>query len=117
MQEKRIAIKIGSNVLAAKEGGLDLDRIKQLVSQISTLHKKGFEIVAISLDGDKAAWASTIKSQELKWVNLVDPNGMSAALYNVSEIPSGFLIVDGELSTKSLTGVAALRQELNRLLK
>lgn len=98
----------------AEQKMFNLETLKPLYDDFN---KKGFEIVAVALDGDKAAWASTIKSQELKWVNLVDPNGMSAALYNVSEIPSSFLIVDGELSTKSLTGVAALRQELNRLLK
>lgn len=80
-------------------------------------HKKGLEIVAVALDADKATWASTIKSQGLEWVNLVDPVGMSAALYNVNEIPASFLIVDGELSTKNITGVAGLRQELNKILK
>ncbi len=68
MQEKRIAIKIGSNVLAAKEGGLDLDRIKQLVSQISTLHKKGFEIILIS-SGAVAAGRSQIKDDKLDAVS------------------------------------------------
>lgn len=68
MQEKRIAIKIGSNVLAAKEGGLDLDRIKQLVSQISTLHKKGFEIILIS-SGAVAAGRSQITDDKLDAVS------------------------------------------------
>lgn len=68
MQEKRIAIKIGSNVLAAKEGGLDLARIKQLVSQISTLHKKGFEIILIS-SGAVAAGRSQITDDKLDAVS------------------------------------------------
>lgn len=102
------------SVGVAEQKMFNLEVLKPLYEDY---HKKGFEIVAISLDGDKAAWASTIKSQELKWVNLIDPNGISAALYNVSEIPASFLLVDGELSTKNISGVAGLRQELNKILK
>ncbi len=68
MQNKRVAIKIGSNVLAAKEGGLDLVRIKQLVSQVSKLHKKGFEIILIS-SGAVAAGRSQITDDKLDAVS------------------------------------------------
>lgn len=54
--------------MAAKEGGLDLDRIKQLVSQISTLHKKGFEIILIS-SGAVAAGRSQITDDKLDAVS------------------------------------------------
>jgi glutamate 5-kinase len=45
---KRIAIKIGSNVLTRVDGTLDITRMSALVDQISLLHKKGVEIVLIS---------------------------------------------------------------------
>jgi len=45
---KRIAVKIGSNVLTRVDGTLDITRMSALVDQISQLHKKGVEIVMIS---------------------------------------------------------------------
>jgi len=45
---KKIAVKIGSNVLTRTDGTLDVNRMSALVDQISQLHKKGVEIVLIS---------------------------------------------------------------------
>jgi glutamate 5-kinase len=45
---KKIAVKIGSNVLTRADGTLDITRMSALVDQISQLHKKGVEIVLIS---------------------------------------------------------------------
>jgi glutamate 5-kinase len=45
---KKIAVKIGSNVLTRADGTLDITRMSALVDQISLLHKKGVEIVMIS---------------------------------------------------------------------
>ena len=45
---KRIALKIGSNVLTRKDGALDITRMSSLVDQIAELHRKGLEIVLIS---------------------------------------------------------------------
>jgi len=45
---KRIAVKIGSNVLTRTDGTLDITRMSALVDQIAQLHKKGVEIVLIS---------------------------------------------------------------------
>ena len=46
-QYKRIAVKIGSNVLTRKDGTLDITRMSALVDQIAELHKAGMEIVLI----------------------------------------------------------------------
>jgi len=45
---KKIAVKIGSNVLTLADGTLDITSMSALVNQISQLHKKGVEIVMIS---------------------------------------------------------------------
>ena len=45
---KKIAVKIGSNVLSRADGTLDITRMSALVDQIALLHKKGVEIVLIS---------------------------------------------------------------------
>ncbi|MBQ2124083.1 MAG: glutamate 5-kinase [Bacteroidaceae bacterium] len=48
MNIKRIAIKIGSNVLTRQDGTLDITRMSAIADQIATLHKKGFEIILVS---------------------------------------------------------------------
>jgi len=45
---KRIALKIGSNVLTRKDGALDITRMSSLVDQIAELHRNGVEIILIS---------------------------------------------------------------------
>jgi len=45
---KKIAVKIGSNVLTRVDGTLDITRMSGLVDQIAQLHKKGVEIVLVS---------------------------------------------------------------------
>lgn len=47
-QYKRIAIKIGSNVLTRGNGTLDIDRIDHLVDQVALLKRGGIEIILIS---------------------------------------------------------------------
>jgi glutamate 5-kinase len=48
LRYKKIAVKIGSNVLTRADGTLDITRMSALVDQISLLHKKGVELVMIS---------------------------------------------------------------------
>ena len=59
-QFKRIAVKIGSNVLTRKDGTLDITRMSALVDQIAYLHTKGIEIVLVS-SGAVASGRSEIK--------------------------------------------------------
>ena len=47
-QFKRITVKIGSNVLARKDGTLDVTRMSALVDQVAELHKAGVEVVLVS---------------------------------------------------------------------
>lgn len=61
-QYKRIAVKIGSNVLTRKDGTLDITRMSALVDQVATLHRAGIEIILIS-SGAVASGRSEIKPQ------------------------------------------------------
>ncbi|MDR1632224.1 MAG: glutamate 5-kinase [Dysgonamonadaceae bacterium] len=45
---KRIAIKVGSNVLSRDDGSLDVTRMSALVDQIACLHREGLEMILIS---------------------------------------------------------------------
>jgi len=57
---KRIALKIGSNVLTRKDGALDITRMSSLVDQIAELHRNGVEIILIS-SGAVASGRSEIR--------------------------------------------------------
>ena len=57
---KRIAVKIGSNVLTRKDGTLDITRMSALVDQVAELHHAGMEIVLIS-SGEVASGRSEVK--------------------------------------------------------
>ena len=60
VQFTRIAVKIGSNVLARKDGTLDVTRMSALVDQVAELRKAGVEVILIS-SGAVASGRSEIK--------------------------------------------------------
>ena len=67
-------------------------KVKQLYSKYS---KKNFEILGVSIDQDKNAWASAIKQDNLPWVQVIDDGafaGVAPAAYQVNAIPSTWLI-------------------------
>jgi len=83
-------------------------------------HSLGLEIVQISVDTDKAVWASVVKNQEIPWISLNDGLGSSSttlALYNVSALPQSFLIVNGEIYDKALKGNKQFESVLDKALK
>ena len=58
-------------------------------------HRKGFEIVGVSLDNDKTAWTGAIQRLGLPWIHLSDLKGWqseAAALYGISSIPATMLV-------------------------
>jgi glutamate 5-kinase len=59
-QYKKIAVKVGSNVLTRSDGTLDITRMSALVDQLSELRKGGVSVVLIS-SGAVAAGRSEIK--------------------------------------------------------
>ncbi len=74
---KRIAIKVGSNVLARKDGTLDVTRMSALVDQIAELHKAGVEVILIS-SGAVASGRSEIKPS--KKLDSVDQRQLFSAV-------------------------------------
>jgi glutamate 5-kinase len=57
---KRIAVKVGSNVLSRDDGSPDVTRMSALVDQIAGLHRDGLEIILIS-SGAMASGKNEIK--------------------------------------------------------
>jgi peroxiredoxin len=58
-------------------------------------HKGGLEIYQVSFDSDLRRWMDAIHYDELPWINVSElsyPESVVAGLYNITEIPSYFLI-------------------------
>lgn len=60
MKIKRLAVKIGSNVLTRADGTLDITRMSALTDQVAELHKRGIQVILIS-SGAVASGRSEIK--------------------------------------------------------
>ena len=83
-------------------------------------HSRGFEIYSICVSVDKPEWASSVLAQKLPWIIVCDGlGGASPAVltYNITDLPTSFLIVNGEISTTPVKGVDGLQKELAKLLK
>lgn len=69
---------------------------------------KGFEIYAISLDNNKIQWMNAIDFNEFNWINVSElnyPESQANRLFNVTSIPTGFLINrEGEVMARDLYG-------------
>ena len=48
MQQERIVVKIGSNVLTRRDGSLDLTRLSALTDQLADLRRAGYSVVLVS---------------------------------------------------------------------
>ena len=91
--------------------------LKKLYEEVAG---RGFEIYQISVDDSKPMWVNTVQRQKLPWISVCDFKGTSSSAvlsYNISQIPSNFLInAEGELVGKNLYG-EELRKEVLALLK
>lgn len=80
----------------------------QLKSTYNTYKSRGFEVYAISLDNNKIAWMNAMDFNEFEWINVCElsfPNSTAALLYNVSSLPTTFLINrEGDVVAKNLLG-------------
>lgn len=86
------------------------------------LHKayapKGLQLVSISVDEDRQAWAKAVKADKLTWTQLVDDRNRSsaAAVYGVQYIPNAFLIDKNGLVRAVDAKGAKLEAMVERLL-
>jgi len=91
----------------------------RLLDVYSQFKEKGFTVLGISLDKDKASWKKAILDDQLPWQQFSDLKGWKneiAQYYGVFSIP-GNLLVDqrGRIVSKNLS-VEALRNKLTELL-
>ena len=81
----------------AEQKMFNLDALVPIYEQFG---KKGFEVYAVSLDSDKAAWAAAIRNQQLPWVNVCDTRGAQSpyvSAYGIGSLPMVWFIVDGNI--------------------
>jgi peroxiredoxin len=79
-----------------------------VVKQYAAFHAKGFNILSISLDKDKAPWQKAIHDDHLAWIQASDLNsfqGPVELLYHIEGIPFNFIIdPKGAIVAKNLRG-------------
>lgn len=83
-------------------------------------HSKGFQIYQVAITSDKTDWAIYLKGKPLPWISVCDianDNSYAAAVYNVSELPSLFLIAkDGTIVSKNIFDIKVLEKEIAKLV-
>jgi peroxiredoxin len=69
-------------------------------------NKKGFTVLGVSCDNDKAKWLKAIADDKLTWNHVSDLKGWgneAAKLYGVNSIPSNLLLdKSGKIIAKNL---------------
>ncbi|MEN8203425.1 MAG: TlpA disulfide reductase family protein [Bacteroidota bacterium] len=85
-----------------------IQTLLQFKSTYKKYHDRDFEIYAISLDNNKISWMNAMDFNEFEWINVSElsfPESKASLYYNVTSIPSTFLINrDGDIVAKNLYG-------------
>ena len=93
--------------------------IPYLKTAYNNFHKKGFEIVSVSLDDKKDKWTAALRQYEMPWVHISDVKGFQSVvneLYHVPSIPKTLLLdKTGKIIATDLRG-NALDQKLEELI-
>lgn len=66
---RRIAVKVGSNVLTRKDGTLDITRMSAIVDQVAELHKRGTQVVLVSSGAVASGRSEIVPSHTLDEVS------------------------------------------------
>lgn len=93
--------------------------IDTLMPLYEKYNKKGFEIYSVALEPDKVAWATTVRSQMLPWVNVCDTAGPAsryASLYAVTQTPWVFFLHDGQFVPDKATDGPSIQKVLAKYL-
>lgn len=124
---KKIALSdyVGKNKLVlidfwASWCGPCVKEMPNVVNAYAAYKSKGFEIVGISLDEDKAAWVAALKKMNMTWPQMSDLKGWQSKLsapYHVQGIPYTLLIdQEGNIIAENLRG-DQLESKLKEILK
>lgn len=91
-----------------------------VVAAYEKYHKKGLEMVSISLDNQKEAWVKAITALNMPWTHLSDLKGWQSVVcdvYKVWAIPDNLLInPQGEIVARNLRD-EALHEKLKEIFE
>lgn len=93
-------------------------RIMQMREIYNKYHSRGLEIYQVSLDPDEHFWKT--QTAALPWISVRDPQGLQSqnlASYNVTSIPTFFLIDRNNEVKKRDAQITDIDAEINALLK
>ena len=93
-------------------------RIMQMRELYNKYHSRGLEIYQVSLDPDEHFWKT--QTAALPWISVRDPQGLQSknlASYNVTSIPTFFLIDRNNEVKKRDAQITDIDAEINTLLK
>lgn len=93
-------------------------RIMQMRELYNKYHSRGLEIYQVSLDPDEHFWKT--QTAALPWISVRDPQGLQSknlASYNVTSIPTFFLIDRNNELKKRDAQITDIDAEINALLK
>lgn len=103
------------HVFGAKES---TKRIMEMREIYNKYHSRGLEIYQVSLDPDEHFWKT--QTAALPWISVRDPQGLQSqnlASYNVTSIPTFFLIDRNNEVKKRDAQITDIDAEINALLK
>ena len=104
----------------AEDAAQKMFNLDALLPVYEAYNAKGFEIYQISLDVDNGMWARVVREQKLPWTNVSDISGTAsryALAYNLSKIPSAFIIGGDGMINAKLTDAASLSAVVEKYLK
>ena len=91
----------------------ELPHVKETYSHYKA---KGFDVIGISLDRDRAKLESFIKDEKMAWTQHFDEGGVIASKYGVNSIPTTYLIDgEGKIIASNLRG-KRLEEEVKKAL-
>lgn len=92
-------------------------RIMEMRELYNKYHDRGFEIYQVAFDSDEHFWKT--QTAALPWISVRDPQGLQSqnlAAYNVSSIPTFFLIDRNNEVKKRDSQITDIDAEINALL-
>lgn len=92
-------------------------RIMEMREMYNKYHDRGFEIYQVAFDPDEHFWKT--QTAALPWISVRDPQGLQSqnlAAYNVSSIPTFFLIDRNNEVKKRDSQITDIDAEINALL-